>query len=195
MKLHFPNPADLLNFTFTVEPDEGMYKNGESKGDEDDAVAAMVTLMSTVHRSRLLCLHLCYPLELPARSTQSQVHPKGETLAFYDDDDALVSAPPTIRPLSSDTFLPHTQLYHPNIDLQGNVCLNVLREDWKPIMDLNNVFPGLLYLFLEPNGGDPLNKEAADELRRDKAQFASTVKRTMAGGSVKGVAYDKVVMK
>jgi ubiquitin-protein ligase len=25
------------------------------------------------------------------------------------------------------------QIYHPNLDLEGNVCLNILREDWKPV--------------------------------------------------------------
>lgn len=87
------------------------------------------------------------------------------------------------------------QIYHPNIDLEGNVCLNILREDWKPVLNLNSVMVGLQYLFLEPNPGDPLNKEAADELRKDRAQFASTVKRSLGGGSVKGVTYDKVVGK
>jgi hypothetical protein len=28
MKTTFPNPDDILNFTLTIEPDEGMYKGG-----------------------------------------------------------------------------------------------------------------------------------------------------------------------
>ena len=51
-----------------------------------------------------------------------------------------------------------TQIYHPNVDLEGNVCLNILREDWKPVLNLNSVMVGLQYLFLEPNADDPLNK-------------------------------------
>jgi ubiquitin-conjugating enzyme E2 M len=31
------------------------------------------------------------------------------------------------------------KIYHPNIDLDGNVCLNILREDWKPVLNLNAV--------------------------------------------------------
>ncbi|KAL5292873.1 UBE2M family protein [Megaselia abdita] len=41
-----------------------------------------------------------------------------------------------------------TQVYHPNIDLEGNVCLNILREDWKPVLTINSVIYGLQYLFL-----------------------------------------------
>ena len=41
-----------------------------------------------------------------------------------------------------------TQVYHPNIDLEGNVCLNILREDWKPVLTINAVVYGLQYLFL-----------------------------------------------
>lgn len=36
------------------------------------------------------------------------------------------------------------KLYHPNIDYEGNVCLNILREDWKPVLSLNAIFFGLL---------------------------------------------------
>lgn len=41
-----------------------------------------------------------------------------------------------------------TKVYHPNIDLQGAVCLNILRDDWKPIMNLNQVILGLQFLFM-----------------------------------------------
>lgn len=70
-----------------------------------------------------------------------------------------------------------TSIYHPNIDHQGNVCLNILREDWKPVLTINSIIYGLLYLFYEPNPEDPLNKEAAELLKHDKRQFELNVRR------------------
>lgn len=64
------------------------------------------------------------------------------------------------------------KIYHPNINYAGNVCLNILRDDWKPVLDINAVIYGLIYLFYEPNPDDPLNREAADLLRSDKAQVS-----------------------
>jgi ubiquitin-protein ligase len=58
------------------------------------------------------------------------------------------------------SLLPVVQIYHPNVDLEGNVCLNILREDWKPVLNLTSVMVGLQFLFLEPNADDPLNKGA-----------------------------------
>ena len=48
-----------------------------------------------------------------------------------------------------------TKIYHPNIDVQGNVCLN-FRKLWKPI-DISVVISQLVELFDEPNPNDPLN--------------------------------------
>ena len=56
----------------------------------------------------------------------------------------------------------NTPIYHPNIDTAGNVCLNILRADWRPVLGLNSVVIGLILLFDEPNPNDPLNHEAAE---------------------------------
>jgi len=86
----------------------------------------------------------------------------------------------------------HTKIYHPNINLQGKVCLNILREDWKPVLDINSVIYGLIYLFYEPNPEDPLNREAAELYRNDIRQFERVVKRSLQGYSVGGEAFERL---
>ncbi|KAI5968485.1 UBC12 [Candida theae] len=85
------------------------------------------------------------------------------------------------------------KIYHPNIDLDGNVCLNILREDWSPVLSLNSVLIGLNFLFLEPNPNDPLNKEAANMLVKDKEQFERNVTSSMRGGYISRDQYDRVI--
>lgn len=86
MKMSFPNPDDILNFTLSIEPDEGMYKGG------------VFHFNFTVNQN------------------------------FPHD-------PPKVKCTQ--------KIYHPNIDLEGNVCLNILREDWKPVLNLNAVIVGM----------------------------------------------------
>jgi ubiquitin-conjugating enzyme E2 M len=85
------------------------------------------------------------------------------------------------------------KIYHPNIDLEGNVCLNILREDWKPVLNLNAVVVGLQFLFLEPNASDPLNKEAAEDLKQNREGFKRNVRASLGGGTVKGQSFDRVL--
>lgn len=84
-----------------------------------------------------------------------------------------------------------TMVYHPNIDLDGNVCLNILREDWKPVLTINSVVYGLQYLFLEPNPEDPLNKDAAEVLQNNRRLFEQNVKKAMLGGYVGATYFER----
>ncbi|CAL4147492.1 unnamed protein product, partial [Meganyctiphanes norvegica] len=84
-----------------------------------------------------------------------------------------------------------SQVYHPNIDLEGNVCLNILREDWKPVLTINSIVYGLQYLFLEPNPEDPLNKEAAEVLQNNRRLFEQNVIKSMKGGYIGNLYFDR----
>jgi ubiquitin-conjugating enzyme E2 M len=40
---------------------------------------------------------------------------------------------PASYPHDAPKVLCETTVFHPNIDMEGHVCLNILREDWKPV--------------------------------------------------------------
>lgn len=111
---------------------------------------------------------------------------KNATYKFkFDIPDHYPHAPPKIHC--------DTKIYHPNINLEGKVCLNILREDWKPVLDINAVIYGLIFLFYEPNPDDPLNHEAAELFRKDTKHFERLVQRTLRGGVMDGVHFERLV--
>lgn len=93
--------------------------------------------------------------------------------------------PPAVRCLN--------RIFHPNIDTQGKICLNILREDWSPALDVQSIILGLIFLFLEVGPENPLNKFAASVLSQDKNKFADFVKRSIRGACIEGVQYDFVL--
>ena len=100
---------------------------------------------------------------------------------------------PKAYPYSAPKAHCDTPVYHPNIDLMGNVCLNILRADWKPVLDLNAVILGLIFLFIEPNPEDPLNHEAASLQRDNYKSFESNVWNSLKGNTIDGVAFPKFI--
>ncbi|KAL3172687.1 hypothetical protein MRX96_012739 [Rhipicephalus microplus] len=83
-----------------------------------------------------------------------------------------------------------TRVFHPNIDLKGHVCLDILRGDWSPMMTLGSVVTALQFILLEPNTDDPFNEEAGQVLLHNRKLFEQYVRTSMSGGRVGSTYYD-----
>lgn len=86
-----------------------------------------------------------------------------------------------------------TLVYHPNIDMEGHVCLNILRQEWMPVLSLGTVIFGLMDLFLSPNPEDPLNKEAATLMLDNNKAFRANVYSSLRGGLIAGKTFPRLL--
>jgi len=100
---------------------------------------------------------------------------------------------PTTYPYDPPKVTCETLVYHPNIDWEGHVCLNILRQEWMPVLSLGSVVFGLMTLFLEPNPEDPLNKEAAKLMIERPQEFQRNVKASLRGGYVLGRNFPRLI--
>jgi len=100
---------------------------------------------------------------------------------------------PNSYPYDPPKVVCNTLVYHPNIDFDGKVCLNILRQEWMPVLSLGSVVFGLMTLFLEPNADDPLNKEAAQLMLDKPSEFQRNVKDSLKGNYVAGRKFQKLL--
>ena len=85
------------------------------------------------------------------------------------------------------------KIYHPNIDFHGNVCLPIMRKDWKPVLGMYIIITGLKMILVDPNADDPLNVEVAEIMRTDLEKFKGNVRRSLQGHSIGEEAFEKLV--
>lgn len=58
---------------------------------------------------------------------------------------------PNNYPYSPPSVLFKTPIYHPNVDFSGRICLDILREKWSAVYNVQSVLLSLQSLLGEPN--------------------------------------------
>lgn len=62
-----------------------------------------------------------------------------------------------------------TQIYHPNVDKQGQICADMLEtgDKWAPTKKLVKVMEKIKSLLVVPNLETPMNGEAANDYKNN----------------------------
>ena len=67
-----------------------------------------------------------------------------------------------------------TRIYHCNVNSQGNICLDILKDQWSPALTVSKVLLSICSLLTDANPDDPLVGNIASQYRENLEEHDRT---------------------
>ncbi|CAE6489658.1 unnamed protein product [Rhizoctonia solani] len=78
---------------------------------------------------------------------------------------------PTEYPFKAPIVTFQTKIYHPGINDEGQICLPLLRDEWKPATSMSTVLSTISDKVNNPSPDDPYEPAIAAQLKDNKPEF------------------------